>query len=169
MNIPSALSVAQITLYLAAVAALVSALITQFVAPLVNRVPALATDAPDQTLRNLVLRAANLALSVVGVLGLAAIAGQLSQANIVPTVAAVITVSVGAHAAYKLIPSPASAAPASSAAVASSLAPAGLVLDAGPAPVLQVAPALLAGVPAPAADAAPLHQQAAPLAPADAT
>ena len=106
MNIPSALSVAQITLYLAAVAALVSALITQFVQPLVNRVPALAPGVPDQTLRTLVLRAANLVLSVLGVLGLAAVANQLSLTNLIPTAAAVVMVTLGAHGFYKLIPSP---------------------------------------------------------------
>ena len=106
MNIPSALSVAQITLYLAAVAALVSALITQFVQPLVNRVPALAPSVPDQTLRTLVLRAANLVLSVLGVLGLAAVANQLSLTNLIPTAAAVVMVTLGAHGFYKLIPSP---------------------------------------------------------------
>jgi len=138
MNIPSALSVAQITLYLAAVAALVSALITQFVQPLVNRVPALAPSVPDQTLRTLVLRAANLVLSVLGVLGLAAVANQLSLANLIPTAAAVMMVTLGAHGFYKLIPSPS----APSSPTASSVS----VLPLQTAPAVAMPPLPIAGL-----------------------
>jgi len=106
MNLPSALSTTQIVLYLAAVAAVVSAVITQFVQPLINRVPALAPTAPDPTLRNLVLRIANVVLSVGGVIVLAVIAGQLALTTLVPTAAAVALVALGAHGFYKLIPSP---------------------------------------------------------------
>lgn len=107
----SALSLSQILLDLAAVSAVVAALISQFVQPLLGSVPALAPSAPDQTLRNMALRAANLLLSVAGVLIMASVQGQLAWANIVPTAAAVITVALGAHAAYKVIPAPSSPVP----------------------------------------------------------
>jgi len=118
MNLPSALSTTQIVLYLAAVAAVVSAIITQFVQPLINRVPALAPTAPDPTLRNLVLRIVNVVLSVGGVIVLAVIAGQLSLTTLVPTAAAVALVALGAHGFYKLIPSPTPATPAPTVVVA---------------------------------------------------
>jgi len=132
MNLPSALSTTQIVLYLAAVAAVVSAVITQFVQPLINRVPALAPTAPDPTLRNLVLRIANVVLSVGGVIVLAIIAGQLALTTIVPTAAAVAIVALGAHGFYKLIP-------ASTPAVA---APTVVVAAPAPAPVAVATPAL---------------------------
>ena len=134
MNLPSALSTTQIVLYLAAVAAVVSAIITQFVQPLINRVPALAPTAPDPTLRNLVLRIANVVLSVGGVIVLAVIAGQLALTTLVPTAAAVALVALGAHGFYKLIPSPTPAV-ASAPTVVVATAPA-------PAPVAVATPAL---------------------------
>ena len=168
MNLPSALSTTQIVLYLAAVAAVVSALITQFVQPLVNRVPALAPTVPDPTLRNLVLRAANLVLSVVGVLGLAAIAGQLSLANAVSTAVAIFAVAGGAHGFYKLIPSPTtSSTPAlpSAATVALPTVTLGAPLNGGvfvatkdgPMPAVATPPLPVAGLSAAPLGYAPSH------------
>jgi len=114
----------------------VSAVITQFVQPLINRVPALAPTAPDPTLRNLVLRIANVVLSVGGVIVLAVIAGQLALTTLVPTAAAVALVALGAHGFYKLIPSPTppAAAPAPTVVVATATP--------APAPVAVATPAL---------------------------
>lgn len=189
MNIPSALSVAQITLYLAAVAALVSALITQFVQPLVNAVPALSPAAPDGTLRAFVLRGANLVLSVIGVLGLAAVAGQLSASTLVPTGAAIVVVAIGAHAAYKIIPPPAPTPPVSAPPSALQVAPAvstpptpitGMGLPDGTI-VASFTPVSTSNAPAvapptpnqlyqtlPNGNVVPLHQQSAPAAPVSA-
>lgn len=107
----SALTLTQIALYLTAVSAVVAGLISQFVQPLLSRVPALSPTAPDQTLRNWALRGANLLLSVACVLALAAVNSQLAWANVAPTAWAILAVALGAHAAYKVIPSPAAPAP----------------------------------------------------------
>lgn len=109
----STLSLSQIILDLAAVGAVVAALISQFVQPLLSQFPATSASAPDQTLRNFALRGANLLLSVAAVLVMAGVQGQLAWANLVPTAAAVVSVALGAHAAYKVIPAPGASVAAS--------------------------------------------------------
>ena len=117
------LSLELITVYLLAVSTVVAALISQVVKPFVERIPALSPALPDQTLHDAVLRGANLLLTVAAVLGLAAIHGDLTLANAVPTAGAVLSVALGAHAVYAVVNKPSSAVAAAAAAPASASAP----------------------------------------------
>ena len=107
------LNPAILTAYLLAVATVVSALISQFVKPLIERVPALSPSAPDQTLHDAVLRLANLVLTVAAVLTLAAANGQLTLANALPTAGIVLVTALGSHSVYQLVSNKAPAASAS--------------------------------------------------------
>ncbi|HLY29898.1 MAG TPA: hypothetical protein VKQ36_02610 [Ktedonobacterales bacterium] len=135
------LTSATLTAYLLAVATIVSALISQVVKPLVERVPALSPSAPDQTLHNWALRLANLVLTVIAVLILVAANGQLTLANLLPTAEMVAVTACGSHAVYQLVSKKSPAL--SSAAVQHQ--------------------SITSGAPT-----SPLHQQAAPPAPTEA-
>lgn len=137
-----------------AIAATVSAIIGQFVKPLVEALPfanpanKAAYNAPAH---DALLRAANVALNVVGVLLLALWHGQLTTANWPATALQVAAQAIGSHYIYQAVkPSAPVSAPVvvSNAAVAQALNDAIQASQASPAP----------------AQAAPLHQQAAPAA-----
>ena len=137
------LNPATLTAYLLAVATVVSMLISQFVKPLLERVPALSPTLPDQTLHDAALRLANLLLTVAAVLVMAAANGQLTLNNALPTAGLILASALGSHSVYHLVSNTsASSAPASADNTSTASTP---------TPV------------------APLHQQGAPASVADAT
>lgn len=86
--------------YLATVATVIAIVISRFIKPAVESIPALSPTAPNKRLHDAVLQVVNLVLTIAGVLIYARLQGQLTLDNWLPMAIEVALAAMGAHGIY---------------------------------------------------------------------
>lgn len=98
--------------YAAFVATIVSALISQFIKPLVEALPAFSPNAADKRPHDAMLRLANVLLNVLGVALMASANGYLTLANWQTLAIQIIGQVAWSHGVYQTAKPPQAASPA---------------------------------------------------------